>query len=143
MSISTSEGITLLEEANLATYTFSAGAALIFFDHGITFSQEVQLFWGERTFSACLFFANRMVALVYAVWSIMNFYAVTVQCLIPPRLHIRGLINILELYGKHRGDQCGSHTYRTNLKRGYNITSIRRDRWRPTICYAPCVDSGL
>ncbi|KZT05718.1 uncharacterized protein LAESUDRAFT_726652 [Laetiporus sulphureus 93-53] len=79
MSITTSEATAILEEIFPENYAIIAGAALILFDHAITFGQEVQLFWGERSFSAWLFFANRMLALVYAsisVWSVMNIYTV-------------------------------------------------------------------
>ncbi|KZT13097.1 uncharacterized protein LAESUDRAFT_29532 [Laetiporus sulphureus 93-53] len=125
MSTAASEAIALLEESFPINYTIIAGAALIFFDHVIAFGHEVQLFWGERSFSACLFFANRMLALVYAsisVWNVMNFYT---------------------LYGKHPVGRFGFHTHWGNLKYDYHITSIRRDRWRPTTCYAPRIDDGF
>ncbi|KZT05699.1 uncharacterized protein LAESUDRAFT_211050 [Laetiporus sulphureus 93-53] len=112
MSLAASEAITLVEVIFEENYALIAGAALIFFDHVITFGQEVQLFWGERSFSAWLFFANRMLALVYAslsVWSVMNFYTV-------------------KLYGERHGEQCGLRFHCDNLRGGYDVTSIRRDR---------------
>ncbi|KZT03728.1 uncharacterized protein LAESUDRAFT_814400 [Laetiporus sulphureus 93-53] len=78
MSIATSEAIAVLDES--FTQNYAIIAALILFDHAITFGQEVQLFWGERSFSAWLFFANRTLALSYAiisVWSLMNLDTVT------------------------------------------------------------------
>ncbi|KZT03795.1 uncharacterized protein LAESUDRAFT_728819 [Laetiporus sulphureus 93-53] len=71
MSLTASE----VDSSFTQDYAIVAGAALIFFDHAITFGQEVQLFWGERSFSAWLFFANQMLALSYAiisVWSLVN-----------------------------------------------------------------------
>ncbi|KZT05724.1 uncharacterized protein LAESUDRAFT_212465 [Laetiporus sulphureus 93-53] len=100
MAISTPGAITLLEQSITGNYAVIAGAALIFFDHVITFGQEVQLFWGEQTSSAWLFFANRILALVYAslsVWSVMNIYTVT-------------------LYGKHRSERFSFHIHCGNLK---------------------------
>ncbi|KZT00949.1 uncharacterized protein LAESUDRAFT_503457 [Laetiporus sulphureus 93-53] len=125
--VAASEAITVLDGSNTESCALIAGAALIFFDHVITFGQEVQLFWGERSFSAWLFFANRMLALSYtviSVWSLVNFDAVT-------------------LYGKLRGERSASLTHRNNLRRGYTFANIRRDRWRSTACYAPHTVYGL
>ncbi|KZT03808.1 uncharacterized protein LAESUDRAFT_325784 [Laetiporus sulphureus 93-53] len=96
MSITASEvGSFIIED-----YAIVAGAALILFDHTITFGQDVQLVWGERSFSAWLVFANRMVALSYAifsVWSLTNHDTVT-------------------LYGKHCHEQSAYDIDWNNLR---------------------------
>ncbi|KZT03798.1 uncharacterized protein LAESUDRAFT_325657 [Laetiporus sulphureus 93-53] len=133
MSAAASEASNLLDSSFTEDYAVVAGAALILFDHAITFGQEVELFWGERSFSAWLFFANRMLALSYAiisVWSLINFDTVT-------------------LYGKLCDEQSASHTDWNNLTSGYNIASKcriaskRRNGWQPMARYAPHTACGL
>lgn len=73
--------------------------ALIFLEHDITFGQEVRLLCGERSFSAWLFFANRMLTLSYAIVSVsslMNFDTVTVRESILSHLDTPSTYNILE-----------------------------------------------
>ncbi|KZT00216.1 uncharacterized protein LAESUDRAFT_732477 [Laetiporus sulphureus 93-53] len=100
MSVAASEAITFLDNSFTASYAFVAGAALILFDHAITFGQQVQLFWAERSFSTWLFFANQALSLSYAIISVLslvNFSTVTVRGTIfcMASLVMSGLLRIL------------------------------------------------
>ncbi|KZT05756.1 uncharacterized protein LAESUDRAFT_213436 [Laetiporus sulphureus 93-53] len=72
MSITTSEAIAILEGSFTEDYAIITGAVLICFDHAITFSQEVELFWGD-----CManFVTNTVVFELIAI--ISEVYAVT------------------------------------------------------------------
>ncbi|KZT05714.1 uncharacterized protein LAESUDRAFT_211915 [Laetiporus sulphureus 93-53] len=106
MSTAASEAITLLEENFTINCATIAGAALIFFDYVITFGQEVQLFWGEQSFSAWLFFANRMVALLYASISVCCMGNIVATNVVFELIAVTSqVVTMLRLYAVTGGDR--------------------------------------
>ncbi|KDR69179.1 hypothetical protein GALMADRAFT_256020 [Galerina marginata CBS 339.88] len=70
----TSEFLRNFEYIRITRYARIASSTIIFYDHGITMSEEVELFWKSKlSLVAVLFFANR-----YVVWGsiLFDLYAV-------------------------------------------------------------------
>ncbi|KZT09746.1 uncharacterized protein LAESUDRAFT_519115 [Laetiporus sulphureus 93-53] len=55
----------LLKANFMSNCAFASAAVLVFYEHISTFNREIKFFWGKRSFSAVLFFINRLLALIY------------------------------------------------------------------------------
>ncbi|KZT01392.1 uncharacterized protein LAESUDRAFT_482537 [Laetiporus sulphureus 93-53] len=96
MSTATSEAIILLEENFTQSCALVVGAG----------QSEVKLFWGERSFSAWLFFANRMLALVYASVSVRCMANFMTSNLVFTLIGlISGVVTVLRVYAVTGGDR--------------------------------------
>lgn len=75
--------------------------ALILYEHALTFSDEVSLFWGKRaTMVSVFFFANRYSTVLYGVLNLVSgFVSPEAGCIVLTRLTQVNTLLIMMMFG--------------------------------------------